>query len=330
MNSVNDLEFMMKALEVGKEARLHSSPNPWVGSIVVSNGEVISKAATGPPGEPHAEAQALLEAGEKAQGATLYTTLEPCSHFGKTGPCTEAIINAQISRVVVAIKDPDEQVLGSGIRTLLDAGIEVELGPGATEVLEQLAPYLCHRNTGRPYVVLKLAATLDGRIAAPDGSSVWITGEEARADVHQLRAESDAVCVGAGTVRSDDPQLTVRAVEGTDPRRIVVGEIPEGALVQPAESWTGDLKELLNSLGNQGVLQLLVEGGADVAGRFHREGLVNRYVVYLAPAFLGGDDGKALFTGSGAPTMEQIQRGRFTSITQLGNDVRVDLILEES
>ena len=282
MNSINDSEFMSQAVEVAEGARLHSSPNPWVGSIVVSDGEVISKAATGPPGEPHAEAQALLDAGERAQGATLYTTLEPCNHFGKTGPCTEAIINSQISRVVVAVKDPDEQVSGSGIRALLDAGIEVELGPGAAEVLAQMAPYLCQRNTGRPYVVLKLAATLDGRIAAPDGSSEWITGEEARADVHQLRAESGAVCVGAGTVRSDDPQLTVRAVEGTDPRRIVVGGIPEGALVQPAESWAGDLKELLENLGNQGVLQLLVEGGADVAGGFHREGLVDRYVIYIA------------------------------------------------
>ena len=330
MNLVNDLEFMSQAIEVAEEARLRSSPNPWVGSVVVSNGKVISKAATGPPGEPHAEAQALLEAGEGAQGATLYTTLEPCNHFGKTGPCTEAIIKSKISRVVVAVKDPDGQVSGSGISALLDAGIEVELGPGESQVLEQLAPYICHRNTGRPYVVLKLAATLDGRIAAPDGSSEWITGEEARADVHQLRAESNAVCVGAGTVRFDDPQLTVRAVQGNDPRRIVIGDIPEGALVQPAESWNGELEELLDDLGDQGVLQLLIEGGADVAGRFHRGGLVDRYVIYIAPAFLGGDDGKALFTGSGAPTMEQIQRGRFASIEQLGNDLRIDVILEEN
>lgn len=330
MTTNNDLEFMCQAVEVAKEARLRSSPNPWVGAVVVSEGKIISSAATGFHGELHAEAQALSEVGEKARGATLYTTLEPCSHQGLTGPCTEAIINSGISRVVIAIKDPDEKVSGSGIDTLLGAGIEVEIGPGAPEVLEQLTPYLHHRNTGFPYVVLKLAATLDGRIAAPDGSSTWITGEEARADVHLLRAESDAVCVGAGTVRADDPQLTVRAVEGKNPRRIVVGEISDEALVQPAESWTGDLNELLNNLGSQGVLQLLVEGGADVAGRFHREGLVDRYVIYLAPALLGGDDGKALFSGTGAPTMEQIQRGRFTSITQLGNDVRIDLILEEN
>ncbi len=330
MTTNNDLEFMSQAVEVAKEARLRSSPNPWVGAVVVSEGKIISTAATGSHGELHAEAQALFEAGEKARGATLYTTLEPCSHQGLTGPCTEAIMSSEISRVVIAIKDPDEKVSGSGIDTLLEAGIEVELGPGAPEVLEQLAAYLHHRNTGFPYVVLKLAATLDGRIAAPDGTSTWITGEEARADVHLLRAESDAVCVGAGTVRTDDPQLTVRAIKGKDPRRIVVGDIPDEALVQPAESWTGDLNDLLNNLGSQGVLQLLVEGGADVAGRFHREGLIDRYIIYIAPALLGGDDGKALFSGTGAPTMKQIQRGRFTSITQLGNDVRIDLILEEN
>ena len=229
--------------------------------------------------------------------------------------------------MVVAIIDPDEKVSGSGIETLRSAGIKVDVGQGSFEATQQLAPYLHHRSTGRPYVLLKLAATLDGRISAPDGSSNWITGEEARTDAHKLRAESDAICVGAGTVRADNPRLTVRAVDGENPRRIVIGEIPKGAQVEPAESWKGPLKDLIQKLGNEGVLQLLVEGGADLAGQLHREGLVDRYVIYVSPSIMGGDDGKPLLSGAGAASMESIKRGRFANVTQLGEDVRLDLLL---
>jgi diaminohydroxyphosphoribosylaminopyrimidine deaminase/5-amino-6-(5-phosphoribosylamino)uracil reductase len=178
--------------------------------------------------------------------------------------------------------------------------------------------------------VLKLAVTLDGRTAAPDGSSRWITGAAARRDVHRLRAESDAVLVGAGTVRLDDPELTVRdseesAGELRQPLRVVLGHAPAGARVQPALELGGDLREVLDELGKRKVLQLLVEGGAEVAGRFHREGLVDRYVWYLAPMFLGGDDGRAVFAGPGAPTMEQAWRGRLISVRCLGGDLRVDV-----
>ena len=162
----------------------------------------------------HAEIKALSEAGELANGGTLYTTLEPCNHHGRTGPCTDAIIKSGVKRVVVAIIDPDEKVSGTGIEALRSADINVDVGAGSFEANRQLAPYLHHRSTGRPYVILKLAATLDGRIAAPDGSSNWITGEKARTDAHKLRAESDAICVGAGTVRIDNPRLTVRSVDG--------------------------------------------------------------------------------------------------------------------
>ena len=198
-------------------------------------------------------------------------------------------------------------------------------------VVAQLQPYLHHRRTGRPWVVCKLAATLDGRIAAPDGTSQWITGARARADAHRVRAESGAIVVGAGTVRADDPSLTVRdfvatgdvPARGLDPVRVVLGAAAERGAVQPARSFQGDPAVLLDELGAEGILQVLVEGGADVAGRFHRAGLIDEYVLYLAPAFLGGDDGRALFAGPGAATMADVWRGRFVSVEQMGDDVRV-------
>jgi diaminohydroxyphosphoribosylaminopyrimidine deaminase/5-amino-6-(5-phosphoribosylamino)uracil reductase len=174
-------------------------------------------------------------------------------------------------------------------------------------------------------VVLKLAASLDGRTAAPDRTSRWITGDVARADAHRLRAESDAVLVGAGTVRTDDPALTVRHVAGRDPLRVVLGQAPPGARVHPCVEMDGDLGDVLDDLGARDVLQLLVEGGAGVAGAFHRAGLVDRYVVYLAPVLFGGDDAPGLFSGAGAATMSDVWRGRITRVTPLGDDIRVDL-----
>jgi diaminohydroxyphosphoribosylaminopyrimidine deaminase/5-amino-6-(5-phosphoribosylamino)uracil reductase len=173
--------------------------------------------------------------------------------------------------------------------------------------------------------VLKLAATVDGRIAAPDGSSQWVTGDEARTDAHRLRALSDAVLVGAGTVRADDPSLTVRHVEGRDPLRVVLGRATAAAKVQPATEMQGDLGDILDQLGKQDVVQLLVEGGARVAHDFHAAGLVDRYVVYLAPALAGGDDATAMFTGPGAPTMGELWRGRFVNVERLGPDLKLEL-----
>jgi diaminohydroxyphosphoribosylaminopyrimidine deaminase/5-amino-6-(5-phosphoribosylamino)uracil reductase len=229
---------------------------------------------------------------------------------------------------VVGVEDPDTKVAGQGLARLRAAGVEVDVGVGAPVVRAQLAPYLKHRATGRPYVVLKLAATLDGRTAAPDGSSKWITGSEARADAHRLRAESDAVLVGAGTVRADDPELTVRLpdLDVRQPQRVVLGRAPAEARVQPALELDGPLDDVIDELGRRDVLQVLVEGGATVAGDFHRSGLVDRYVLYLAPALFGGDDARPLFTGPAASTIDDVWRGRVDSVRQLGDDLRVDLV----
>ncbi|MHB1503406.1 MAG: bifunctional diaminohydroxyphosphoribosylaminopyrimidine deaminase/5-amino-6-(5-phosphoribosylamino)uracil reductase RibD [Acidimicrobiales bacterium] len=322
----HDEHAMRRALELGEAVRGTTSPNPWVGCVIDAPSGTF-EGATQPPGGPHAEAVALAAAGSKARGATLYTTLEPCCHHGRTPPCTEAIVAAGVARVVVAVSDPDPSVSGRGIAALREAGIEVELGMAAASVSESLAPYLKHRMTGRPLVVLKLAASLDGRIAAPDGSSKWITGEQAREDVQRLRALCDAIVVGAGTVRADDPALTVRKdpMGGRQPLRVVLGRVPPGARVHPAVELSGDPGAVLDQLGSMGVLQVMVEGGAKVAHEFHTAGLVDRYVFYMAPMLLGGDDSVPMFAGRGAHTLDAAWRGRLVSVKILGADLRVEV-----
>jgi diaminohydroxyphosphoribosylaminopyrimidine deaminase/5-amino-6-(5-phosphoribosylamino)uracil reductase len=318
---------MHAAIRAASAARAHTSPNPWVGAVVISSdGVMIATGATEPPGGRHAEIVALDAAGERARGATLVCTLEPCSHHGRTPPCTDALILAGIARVVVGVTDPDEHVAGSGIELLRAAGIDVEVGVAAEEVEAQLAPYLHQRRTGRPYVVCKLATTADGRTAAPDGSSRWITSDAARRDAHQLRAESDAILVGAGTVRADDPALTVRLVEGTDPLRVVLGTAPPGAKVRPCLEWTSGLEDLLDELGRLGIIQLMVEGGARVVGSFHAAGLVDRYVLYVAPALFAGNEARVAVDATTASTIADVWRGRFDRIERIGDDVRLDII----
>jgi diaminohydroxyphosphoribosylaminopyrimidine deaminase/5-amino-6-(5-phosphoribosylamino)uracil reductase len=328
-----DRECMTRAMAAAAAVRCITSPNPWVGAVVRTPEGRMFEGATREPGREHAEVVALAEAGEAARGATLYVTLEPCCHTGLTGPCTEAILDAGIARVVVGVEDPDPSVAGAGIAALRRAGVEVTVGVRARQVAAQLAPYLKHRRTGRPWVVLKLAASLDGGTAAPNGTSQWITSPEARADGHRLRAESDAILVGAGTVRRDDPSLTVRDYcppvvperGSVDPRRVVLGSVPADARVRPCTELSGDLEEVLDRLGAEGVVQLLVEGGATVAGEFHRAGLVDRYVIYLAPALFGGQDAKGLFGGPGAFDIADLWRGRFASVERVGEDLRVEL-----
>jgi diaminohydroxyphosphoribosylaminopyrimidine deaminase/5-amino-6-(5-phosphoribosylamino)uracil reductase len=318
---------MAEAVAAAAVVRGRTSPNPWVGAVLVTPDGASFTGATEPPGGRHAEIVAIDAAGDPGDtaGATLYSTLEPCCHQGRTGACTDAIVRAGITRVVIGIEDPDPHVAGEGMARLRAAGITVDVGVGDSAVRGQLAPYVKHRTTGRPWVVLKLAVSLDGRTAAPDGSSRWITGPEARADAHRLRAESDAVIVGAGTVRADDPTLTVRDAEGDDPLRVVLGTAPPGANVRPCVELDGPLENVLDELGRRGVVQAMVEGGATIAGEFHRRGLVDRYVLYLAPALFGGDDARPLMHGAGAPTIDDIWRGRITSVDRLGGDVRIEL-----
>jgi len=321
-----DSAAMRRAISLAASVRTNTSPNPWVGCVVAADDEWF-EGATEAPGGAHAEAVALKAAGGKARGATVYTTLEPCAHQGRTPPCAIALRDAGVARVVVGMLDPDPQVQGRGVEQLRAGGIEVEIGLGAVEVEALLAPYLKHRRTGLPWVVLKLACTFDGRIAAPDGSSRWLTGPEARADAHRLRAESDAVMVGAGTVRADDPELTARIDSGRErqPLRVVLGRIPPDAKVEPALEMAGDPAAVLGELGAKGILQVLVEGGAKVAHQFHAAGVVDRYVLYMAPALFGGDDAVPMFAGAGAPTVNRLWRGRLLSVTPLGQDLRVDL-----
>ena len=322
--------MMARALGLGASVRCLTPPNPWVGCVLVSTDGQAFEGATEAVGGRHAEAVALDKAGAAARGATAYVTLEPCSHQGRTPPCADALIAAGVARVVVAVEDPDHHVAGRGIERLRAAGIVVdppdEVDRASAEAL--LEPYLVQRRTGRPYVILKLAASLDGRTAAPDGTSQWITGEAARRDAHRLRAESDAIIVGAGTVRADDPSLTVRLIEvpADNPTRIVLGSIPQGAKVLPASEHHGPIEPLLDQLGAEGVIQVLVEGGAGVARDFHEAGLVDRYVFYVAPVLFGGDDARGLFAGAGAPTIGEVWRGHIDRLERLGDDLRIDLV----
>ena len=336
IDRATDERFMRLAIANAATVRLTTRPNPWVGCVIVAPEGDVFQGATSEPGGAHAEVDALRRAGANAADATLYATLEPCAHTGRTPPCTDAIIAARIRRVVIAIEDPDPNVGGRGVAQLRERGIDVTTGVLADDVTRQLAPYLTHRRTNRPHVVLKLALTLDGYIAAPDGTSTWITGAAARADAHRLRAESDAIVVGAGTVRADDPALTVRDFTptygappaGLDPLRVVLGHVPPGARVAPAIEHAGDLAPLLDDLGRRGVLQLMVEGGAHVAGAFHRGGFVDEYVLYVAPAIMGGDGGRRAFAGEGAVTMAELTRGRFASVDRLGDDLRIVVVVD--
>lgn len=335
-----DAEHMARAVAVARGVRHRTSPNPAVGAVLLQADGTVVEGATHPPGGPHAEVDALSRA-DAPRGATMYVTLEPCNHHGRTGPCTDAIIAAGVARVVVGRVDPDAQVAGGGMARLREAGIDVDLAEGmgadaARDLMLLHAPYFTHRATGRPWVVLKLAATLDGRTAAPDGTSQWITGEQARADVHRLRAESDVIVVGAGTVRADDPSLRVRdwpapedgvdPLEVTDPERVILGTVDPDARVRPCREFTGTAAALIDELSGGDVVQVMVEGGATVAQAFHESGLVDQYVVYLAPALFGGDDAVPMFRGPGAPTMDDLWRGHLVEVRRLGSDLRFDLL----
>ena len=327
----DDAAFMRRAIGIAESAHLRARPNPWVGAVVVCVDGSVFEGATSAPGGPHAEIVAMnaaREAGAMLTGATVYSTLEPCSHTGRTGPCADALVEAGVARVVVGIVDPDPKVSGNGIARLTAAGVEVETGVLAGEVHEQLAPYIHHRTTGRPFVMLKMATTLDAKTSVPRGER-WITGETARTRVHRLRAESDAIVVGAGTVAADDPELTVRHVDGPSPRRVVMtrsGAVSPTAKVQPCTVWDGGIEPLLDELGRDGVIQLMVEGGPTLAGAFHEAGLINRYVFHVAPVIAGDDAAPGVFSITPDERDHTLLDTHLVSATVLGDDL--ELILE--
>jgi len=327
----DDAAFMRRAIGIAESAHLRARPNPWVGAVLVCVDGSVFEGATSAPGGPHAEIVAMnaaREAGALLTGATVYSTLEPCSHTGRTGPCADALVEAGVARVVVGIVDPDPKVSGNGIARLTAAGVEVETGILAGEVREQLAPYIHHRTTGRPFVMLKMATTLDAKTSIPRGER-WITGESARTRVHRLRAESDAIVVGAGTVAADDPELTVRHIDGPSPRRVVMthsGSVSPTAKVQPCTVWDGGIEPLLDELGRNGVIQLMVEGGPTLAGAFHEAGLINRYVFHVAPVIAGDDAAPGVFSVTPDERDHTLLDTHLVSATVLGDDL--ELILE--
>lgn len=326
-----DVSHMRDAIAIADTARLRARPNPWVGAVVVCRDGSVFSGATEEPGSRHAEIVAMdaaRQAGASLEGATMYVTLEPCSHTGRTGPCAHAIVNAGVSKVVVGVRDPDEKVSGNGIAYLQANNVEIITDVCNGEIETQLATYLHHRRTGRPFVMLKMACTLDARTTLPDGPR-WITGDVARKRVHELRAESDAIVVGSGTVRADNPALTVRDAHGPSPQRIVLSRSSESiapdAAVQPATIWSGSLDALLDHLGAHNVLQLMVEGGPTVATAFHEQRLIDRYVFHVAPIVSGHPDAAPVFHGAPCESIHDLVHGHLVSTTVFGDDIEIVL-----
>ncbi len=339
---------MARAIELARAYRPH--PNPRVGAVIVSSeGAVVGEGAHVAPGLAHAEIVALDQAGDSASGSTLYTTLEPCTVQGRTPPCVEAIIRAGVSLVVVGATDPDGRVSGAGIESLKAAGLKVLEGVMSDEARALDPAYFHHRTTGMPLVTVKYAMTLDGAVAADDSTSQWITGLEARADAHLLRAESDAVVIGSGTVRADDPMLNVRlgGYDGKQPRAVVVMgredlptmariwdhdpiviatreiDLPSGSLVVVA-SVEGRPHPVAacRSLAELGFLEVLLEGGPTLAGEWWRAGVINRGVIYVGSKVAAGV-GRSPFSGVFA-TIEDAEVVSVVGMRSLGSDIRID------
>ncbi|WP_073480934.1 bifunctional diaminohydroxyphosphoribosylaminopyrimidine deaminase/5-amino-6-(5-phosphoribosylamino)uracil reductase RibD [Streptoalloteichus hindustanus] len=327
---------MALAVAASEDVRGTTSPNPPVGCVVLdAAGEVVGVGATQPPGGPHAEVMALRAAGERARGGTAFVTLEPCAHHGRTPPCTEALISAGVAAVVHAVVDPNPRAAG-GADVLRAAGVRVESGLLAREVERgPLRAWLHYARTGQPHVTWKYAATLDGRSAAADGTSKWISSAESRAEVHRVRRQVDAIVAGLGTVLADDPQLTARTPEGVladrQPLRVVVGEgdLPAGARVldDSAETLhlrTRDVDEVLAALAGRGVVDVLLEGGPRLAGAFLAAGRVHRVLAYLAPTLLGA--GPAALADAGITTIADALRLVVEDVTTSGGDVRISAV----
>ncbi|MDX8347709.1 bifunctional diaminohydroxyphosphoribosylaminopyrimidine deaminase/5-amino-6-(5-phosphoribosylamino)uracil reductase RibD [Cognatiyoonia sp. IB215446] len=355
MTGTSDERFMALALMLGRRGMGRVWPNPAVGCVIVKDGRIIARAHTAVGGRPHAEAIALAQAGEQAAGATVYVTLEPCAHYGKTPPCTLALINAKVARVVIAIGDPDPRVSGRGIAMLEEAGIEVMQNVLAEEARRDHAGFLLRLQEGRPFVTLKLAGTLDGRIATATGESQWITGPEARRAVHMMRARHDAVMVGAGTVRADNPSLTARGLGVShQPVRVVVsralkipvdsnlaesaGDVPvwlchgpeaqvdawvaKGARSLPCNVSAGqvDPHAMMQGLGKAGLTRVFCEGGGMLAASLLHAGQVDELVVFSAGMAIGAEGTPAL-AAMGIDRLQNAPRFVLQDVQRIGPDI---------
>jgi diaminohydroxyphosphoribosylaminopyrimidine deaminase/5-amino-6-(5-phosphoribosylamino)uracil reductase len=357
------MDYMKIAISLAKLALGQVSPNPAVGAVIVQNNEIIGKGYTQPPGLAHAEIIALKEAGQKAKGATMYVTLEPCCHYGKTPPCTQAIIAAGIKEVYVAMIDPNPLIAGKGIKELKKAGIKIKLGECAKEAGEITESYLKFITTGIPFITTKYAMSLDGKIATRSGDSKWISSEESRRYVHYLRYTSDAIMVGVNTVLTDDPQLTSRCSfnGGTtrkQPLRVIVdvnGRTPKTARIfnepgkvllalgkevtvskkrvyknigaeiieLPSKKGKIELDALLKELGKKQITSVLVEGGADLLGSFFDNNLVDKMIVFIAPIIVGGEKGRTAVGGKGVDKIMHSLRLKQVKTRQFDSDTMI-------
>lgn len=356
MFSAADHEFMARALRLAESGLYSATPNPRVGCVLVRDDTVVGEGWHEKAGGPHAEVHALQSAGDLAKGATAYVTLEPCSHHGRTPPCCEALLAAGIGRVVAAMQDPNPLVAGQGLAWLRDAGLAVDSGLLANEARELNIGFVSRMERGRPWVRLKAAASLDGRTALENGSSQWITGPDARRDGHRWRARACAILTGIGTVRDDDPQLTVRDVEtGRQPLRVVVDsrlEIdPSARILQgervlvvaavenhllasiieargaeviflPNDAGKVDLQALMRELAKRGINELHVEAGFKLNGSLLREGLVDELLLYLAPSLIG-DASRGLFNLPALDDLAEKRALQWRDVRQVGSDLRV-------
>lgn len=362
-NQVSDEKYMQEALSLAQKGKGFTSPNPAVGSVIVKNNQVVGKGWHRGAGLAHAEVEAINDAGDAARNSTLYVTLEPCNHHGKTPPCTEKIINAGISRVVIGCKDPNPHVSGNGIQRLQDNKIDVDINilkKEAETLIEDFAWYTC--NGKKPFVTIKCASTIDGRIATSTGDSKWITNEASRAYVHKLRHESDAILIGAGTLKSDDPSLTARinGFNAKDPVRVILdpdlltdenakvikqksnaptiivtskntSSLKKSSLEKagatiieiPFENNTFDLAFLLEKLGTMDIVSLLVEGGSTVIHSFLKEKLVNKAYFFIAPTIYGGSDGVPICNGKGPELMKDAIKLSNIHVSKFDEDVLI-------
>lgn len=362
-----DERYMRLALELAEKARGRTSPNPMVGAVVVSAGEVLGLGYHKRAGLPHAEVEAIAEAGRLATGSTMYVTLEPCCHFGRTPPCTKLIIDRGVSRVVVGSEDPNPIVRGKGIEELRKAGIKVELGVLEKECLRLNEAYFKFITTGMPFVLLKVACSLDGRIATPRGESRWITGYAARRFVHKLRDSYDAVIVGINTVLVDDPMLTARLDDADcrDPLRVVVDSrlrLPLGAKLISCESKAKtivattmlapqekaraleeagvevlrlgaadgrvDLVQLMAELGARGVLSAIIEGGSEINASALKAGVVDKVIFFMAPKIIGGASSPGPVGGYGPEKLSEAIELDEMRVEPMGEDILIEAYLK--